>query len=290
MTISDSESDAATLRLELRPPPWHRSGAPQWVLTVPSQPDDESAAWDVLAPIFGVPTRTERYALSSHLDVHGDEFFGTNEVETEISEIEVAVEGEDEPWILELAFSVLIDGANEFWRVTLDSREDLGLLRSALASVGSAVVLAQGDSAWANEVSQWRSLCSEREKTTDDLMRLMEGFDSTALVPDWRRLPRLPAGWALLRVVRSWLRGEPRGHDEVECALWLLEGRSRVVFDQLSTGEGDDAVKLSAALVALRSTDLPRRVSPMPHPRSREYENNLQRLRRETRWLGGDET
>jgi len=285
MATSDSKATEVTMRLELRPPPWHPTGEAQWVLVVPSQPDDEPAAWDVLAPVLGMRGRLDRHATLSHLDVDGNEFFGTNDVETETVEIDVAVEDEVEPWTLAVAFSVMIDESNEFWRVTLESRDDVQALRSALAAAGSDIAVEWGESTWAAEVSHWRSLCGDRDRTISELLRIMEGFDDAIDHTGWSALPRLPLGWALLRVVRSWLQSEPRGLDDIDRALWLLEGRSRAVFDQLLTRDAGEAERLSAALVSLRSTELPRRASPMPNPRTQEYERLLRRLRSETNWM-----
>jgi len=248
------------------------------------------AAWNLLAPLFGINEPTYGLSEHQHLDHYGNEFVATNEgLDPEVNTVTVDVDEDDQCAELSIHFEVFILDPWESWWVSVDSYEDACLLKTYLENQTPPIFVSFGSGVICDLLENQREKNAEKEKTLltkiSALSHLIrEGFDSYSWSTNWQFLPTLGEPVAK-QVLVAWFRQGRRDYHQVEFLQWLLDGRSRLLVDLVIAENSDFQPDLYNALrEALKDTWDGGRYA-IHNPRYRGYKSAHEKLETELGWL-----
>ena len=268
--------------------PWdsERSLPKRILLTAPNSDNPESSAWDALAPALGSKTRNEFWVQHQSSDIEGNIFVGTEDVETEsyvFREQDDQIEDEREIEVLFSAF--IIQDFEEYWSVSLDHEDDIPLLQKHLIKQNSSIVIIADKSVADPQLERLEEENEGLRAQFEAILKLLTGFEDAHELKEWKNLPSLPMGWELLRVLRGWLDHGQFDDNQVEFAMWMLEGRSHEVWQHLNGTNSELAEILRNALWSVLDSDFSVHRGPLSSSHLRQKKLKWQKLARELDWL-----
>ena len=224
-----------------------------------------------------------------HMDINGDEYIGTNGVETDPHYFEVWSDSDGDVVELELNFSVFIQDNEQYWRVTLKDPSDIPLLKRLLVDRQSPIEIRQDQTVLERCVLQLNQENQALQAKLNSVWNILTGFDDELVLDDWRNLPPIPTGWGLLRILRGWLKADQFDYTQIEFVLWMLSGRSQEIWQYLYIQDQELAETMSAGLLSVLNSKFSGFQGSAAHgrgsPKYLKWQAEHRRLEIELSWL-----
>ncbi|MET0005344.1 MAG: hypothetical protein ABW087_17175 [Candidatus Thiodiazotropha sp.] len=257
------------------------------VIVDPYSDAPKKSAWDILGCELGVNSIKDKYISLTHVDINGDEYCGTSDVETDVFSFEQWSEKYDENVMFEISFSVYIQDDTEDWSVTLEEVDDIVLLNQLLISKGIDIQVKEDGSVLEYKNNQLLSENMRLKNEKNQILRLMEGFSTEKEINNWKNCPTIPAGIDLVRVLNAWLKKDCSDYTQVEFVSWLLKGRSHQVYQYLVSADKCNANNMKEKIKSLMSSEYKssKMTAGMPSTSYIKWKKHIDELKVEFAWI-----